>query len=61
LIQLTLDPCWHQLKPGHRLQLLVTGGAHRRFASAADAGLDVQPHTILHAGTTLRLPVVEAG
>lgn len=69
LIRLTLDPCWHHMKAGHRLQLLLTGGAHPRFArnlgtpdSQVDgAALEVQPRTIHHQGTTLRLPVVDSG
>ncbi|MDX6198516.1 MAG: uncharacterized protein QOJ79_1667 [Actinomycetota bacterium] len=68
VLTLTLDPCWHVFQAGHRLQLLVTGGAHPRFArnlgtpdSLDGSDLDVQPRTIHHGGTTLRLPVVDAG
>jgi putative CocE/NonD family hydrolase len=67
-LQLTLDPCWHVFQAGHRLQLLVTGGAHPRFArnlgtadSLGDSALEVQPRTLHHSGTTLRLPIVDAG
>jgi hypothetical protein len=64
-IRLTLDPCWHEVPAGHRLQLLVAGGAHPRFArnpgtsGAQSEGSDfeAQPHTLHHAGTVLRLPV----
>jgi hypothetical protein len=66
LVRLTLDPCWHQLRAGHRLQLLLAGGAHPRFArnlgtpdSLADGSeLAIQQRTIHHDGTTLRLPVL---
>lgn len=64
-LQLTLDPCWHVFQAGHRMQLLVSGGAHPRFArnagtadSLGSATLEVQPRTIHHSGTTLRLPIV---
>jgi putative CocE/NonD family hydrolase len=67
LIRLTLDPCWHHAQSGHRLQLLVAGGAHPRFARnlgtpdpLSGSQLEVQPRTIHHAGTTLRLPVIQA-
>jgi putative CocE/NonD family hydrolase len=60
VLSLTLDPCWHQVESGHRLQLLVAGGAHPRFARNLGSAEEptAQPHTVLHAGTTLRLPVV---
>jgi putative CocE/NonD family hydrolase len=67
-VGLTLDPCWHQLKERHRLQLLITGGAHPRYARnlgtpdpLVGSALEVQPRTIHHQGTTLRLPIVDAG
>jgi putative CocE/NonD family hydrolase len=67
-LHLTLDPCWHVFQAGHRMQLLVTGGAHPRFApnmgtadSLSDSALEVQPRTLHHGGTTLRLPIVDAG
>jgi putative CocE/NonD family hydrolase len=67
--RLTLDPCWHRVRAGHRLQLLMSGGAHPRFARslgtpgpvADNSALEVQPHTMHHRETTLRLPVVAAG
>ncbi|MDQ1697852.1 MAG: uncharacterized protein QOJ03_3205, partial [Frankiaceae bacterium] len=69
LVRLTLDPCWHRIVAGHRLQLLIAGGAHPRFARnlgtpgpvADGSALEVQPHTIHHRDTTLRLPVVAGG
>ncbi len=67
VVTLTLDPCWHVFQAGHRLQLLLTGGAHPRFArnlgtpdSLDGSALELQPRTIHHDGTTLRLPAVDA-
>jgi putative CocE/NonD family hydrolase len=68
-LRMTLDPCWHQVQAGHRLQLLVAGGAHPRFARnlgtpdslTESSELAIQPRTIHHDGTTLRLPVVATG
>jgi putative CocE/NonD family hydrolase len=69
LVHLTLDPCWHRVDAGHRLELLIAGGAHPRFARnlgtsepvAVGSTLAVQPHTIHHRDTMLQLPVVAAG
>jgi putative CocE/NonD family hydrolase len=67
-VHLTLDPCWHQVKPRHRLQLLIAGGAHPRYArnlgtpdSLGSSAVEPQPRTILHRGTTLRIPVISTG
>jgi putative CocE/NonD family hydrolase len=68
VLTLTLDPCWHVWQAGHRLQLLMAGGAYPRYArntGTADpmvaSTLEAQPRTVHHDGTTLRLPVVEPG
>jgi uncharacterized protein len=60
-----LDPCFHRVAPGHRLALLVAGGAHPRFLRnngtgepPADAvGLVPVVHRI--GGGTLTLPLTE--
>jgi putative CocE/NonD family hydrolase len=60
-----LDPCFHRLAPGHRLALLVGGGAHPRFLRnngtgepPADAtGLVPVIHRI--GGGTLTVPLTE--
>jgi putative CocE/NonD family hydrolase len=66
-LSLSLDPCYHRVKAGNRLVLLVAGGAHPRFArnlgtgepAATGTALRAQPHTVHHAGTTLRLPLAK--
>jgi putative CocE/NonD family hydrolase len=64
-LTLTLDPCYHRLKAGHRLRLQISGGAFPRYArnlgtpgSPAD-GSDLMAswHTIDCAATRLTLPV----
>jgi putative CocE/NonD family hydrolase len=60
-----LDPCFHRFAPGHRLALLVAGGAHPRFLRnngtgepPADAvGLVPVIHRI--TGGTLMLPLTD--
>ena len=60
-----LDPCFHRVAPGHRLALLVAGGAHPRFLRnngtgepPADAvGLVPVIHRI--EGGTLTLPLTD--
>jgi putative CocE/NonD family hydrolase len=60
-----LDPCFHRVAPGHRLALLVAGGAHPRFLRnngtgepPADAvGLVPVIHRI--GGGTLTLPLTD--
>ena len=64
-IVMELDPCHHQVAKGHRLLLLIAGGAHPRYARNLGTGepvdkgtaTAVQPHTVHHAGTTLLLPL----
>jgi putative CocE/NonD family hydrolase len=66
-VSIDLDPCHHVLKAGHRLLLLVAGGAHPRYARNLGTGdpvakattMSPQPHTIYHSGTTLRLPLAK--
>ncbi|MCW2545091.1 MAG: hydrolase [Frankiales bacterium] len=66
-LSLALDPCYHRVKAGNRLVLLVAGGAHPRFArnlgtgepAATGTAVSPQPHTVHHTGTTLRLPLAK--
>ncbi|MFC4944416.1 CocE/NonD family hydrolase [Pseudonocardia sp. GCM10023141] len=63
-LRLELDPCAHRLRVGHRLRLLVAGGAHPRWARNPGTGepplvaatLKPAVHTV-HGGK-LELPVV---
>jgi putative CocE/NonD family hydrolase len=67
-LSLDLDPCHHRVESGHRLVLLVAGGAHPRYARnlgtgepvASGTALAAQPHTVHHASSTLRLPLAKA-
>jgi putative CocE/NonD family hydrolase len=58
-LSLTLDPCFHRLRAGHRLRLLVTGGAFPRYARAVDEAGHLTPsHRTIHCGAShLTLPV----
>ena len=64
-VTVELDPCFHRVAPGHRLALLVAGGAHPRFLRnngtgepPADAvGLVPVIHRI--EGGTLTLPLTD--
>jgi len=58
-LTLTLDPCFHRLRAGHRLRLLITGGAFPRFARAVDGAGTLRPsrRTLHCAGSRLTLPV----
>ena len=58
-VTLTLDPCFHRLLAGHRLRLLVTGGAFPRYARALDpdGNLTASRRTIHCAASRLTLPV----
>jgi hypothetical protein len=58
-LSLTLDPCFHRLRAGHRLRLLVTGGAFPRYARAVDESGALTPsHRTLHCHSSrLTLPV----
>jgi putative CocE/NonD family hydrolase len=66
-VSLDLDPCFHRVEPGHRLVLLIAGGAHPRYARnlgssepvATGTVLTPQPHTVHHGGTMLRLPLAK--
>ncbi|MFI5889081.1 CocE/NonD family hydrolase [Actinoplanes sp. NPDC051513] len=67
-LTLTLDPCFHRLRAGHRLRLQISGGAFPRFArnlgmpGAPVDGHVLRPsaHTIDCRATTLTLPVAAA-
>jgi putative CocE/NonD family hydrolase len=60
-----LSPCAHRLLAGHRLRLLVSGGAHPQYArnlgtgEPLATGTSLKPacHTIHHANTCLTLPI----
>ena len=58
-LTLTLDPCFHRLLAGHRLRLLIAGGAFPRFARAVDDAGTLRPsrRTLHCAGSRLTLPV----
>ena len=64
-LSLTLDPCFHRLRAGHRLRLQISGGAFPRYArnlgmpgNPADGHvLRPSQHTIHCAETSLTLPV----
>jgi putative CocE/NonD family hydrolase len=64
VLRVELDPCAHRLVAGHRLRLVVAGGAHPRWARntgtaeppAAATTLVPSTHTI--TGGRLTLPVV---
>ncbi|MDT7709740.1 MAG: uncharacterized protein QOG20_5347 [Pseudonocardiales bacterium] len=66
-LRIALDPCAHRLDAGHRLRLLVAGGAHPRWARntgtgeppAEARGLKPSTHTV--RGGRLMLPVTTAG
>jgi putative CocE/NonD family hydrolase len=67
-LSLTLDPCFHRLRAGHRLRLQISGGAFPRFAR--NLGMSGNPsdghvlrpseHTIDCADSRLTLPVAAA-
>jgi predicted acyl esterase len=58
-LTLTLDPCFHRLRAGHRLRLLVTGGAFPRYARAVGESGRLTPsrRTIYCGASHLTLPV----
>jgi putative CocE/NonD family hydrolase len=58
-LTLTLDPCFHRLRAGHRLRLLVTGGAFPRYARALpDSGRLTPSHRTIHcSASSLTLPI----
>jgi uncharacterized protein len=64
-VVLTLDPCAHRLARGHRLRLLVSGGAHPRYARNLGAGeplatgtrMTPSKHTIQHGKSRVVLPI----
>ena len=58
-LTLTLDPCFHRLRAGHRLRLLVTGGAFPRYARALpDSGRLTPSHRTIHCDASrLTLPI----
>jgi putative CocE/NonD family hydrolase len=64
-LTLRLSPCAHRLLAGHRLRLLLAGGAHPQYARNLGSGeplatgTSLKPacHTIHHADTRLTLPI----
>jgi putative CocE/NonD family hydrolase len=64
-LTLRLDPCFHRLRPGHRLRLQMSGGAFPRYAR--NLGTDGTPaegrvlkpsrHDIHPAGCHITLPI----
>jgi putative CocE/NonD family hydrolase len=60
-----LDPCFHRVAAGHRLALLVAGGAHPRFLRNNGTGeppadaVGLVPVTHRVRGGTLTLPLTE--
>jgi uncharacterized protein len=58
-LHLTLDPCFHRLRAGHRLRLLITGGSFPRYARAVDdSGMLAPSHRTVHCRPSrLTLPV----
>lgn len=64
-LTLRLSPCAHRMLKGHRLRLLLSGGAHPQYARnlgtgeplATGASLKLACHTIHHADTRLTLPI----
>jgi putative CocE/NonD family hydrolase len=67
-VTLTLDPCFHRLRAGHRLRLQISGGAFPRFSrnlgmpGAPADGHVLRPadHAIHCPSTSLALPVAAA-
>ncbi|MFI1989566.1 CocE/NonD family hydrolase [Actinoplanes sp. NPDC020271] len=62
-LTLTLDPCFHRLLAGHRLRLLIAGGAFPRFdrnPGTDGRGLAASRHTVAVAQSRLTLPVPTA-
>jgi len=64
-VTLELDPCFHRVAAGHRLALLVAGGAHPRFLRNNGTGeppadaVGLVPVTHRIRGGTLTLPLTE--
>ena len=58
-LTLRLDPCFHRLPAGHRLRLLIAGGAFPRYARAVDGAGPLKPsrRTVHCADSRLTLPV----
>ena len=64
-VTLTLDPCAHRVVRGHRIRVLVSGGAHPRFARNLGTGeplataqsLAASVHVIQHARSRISLPI----
>jgi putative CocE/NonD family hydrolase len=58
-LTLRLDPCFHRLPAGHRLRLLIAGGAFPRYARAVDGAGPLKPsrRTVHCAESRLTLPV----
>jgi uncharacterized protein len=64
-LTLNLDPCAHRLPRGHRLRLLLSGGAHPRYARNLGTGeplargknMKVSTHTVHHANSRVVLPI----
>jgi putative CocE/NonD family hydrolase len=64
-VTLDLDPCAHRLRTGHRLRLLVSGGAHPRYArnlgtgEPLATGKNMKPsmHLVQHSNSRVVLPI----
>ncbi|MEV0898686.1 CocE/NonD family hydrolase [Actinoplanes sp. NPDC049802] len=67
-VTLTLDPCFHRIRAGHRLRLQISGGAFPRFArnlgtpGGPAEGRHMAPclHTVHLARSRLLIPTVPA-
>lgn len=64
-VTLDLDPCAHRLRTGHRLRLLLSGGAHPRYARNLGTGeplatgktMKPSMHIVLHSNSRVVLPI----
>lgn len=64
-LTLGLDPCAHRLPRGHRLRLLVSGGAHPRYARNLGTGeplatgkkMNPSAHIVQHSNSRVVLPI----
>ena len=66
-VTIRFDPCAHRMAPGHRLRLLVSGGAHPRFARNLGTGepaataQEMVPavHVVHHDQSRVVLPIAD--
>jgi putative CocE/NonD family hydrolase len=64
-LTMDLDPCAHRLRNGHRLRLLLSGGAHPRYArnlgtvEPLATGTNMRPsvHLVEHSNSRVVLPI----